>query len=300
MTKLSCCTTLMPSPHLCGLFYALQIIESVKLLFLSFVGAGMAYQGGTVAARECISKLKQLGALVDVYSHEWLTANPDFYYCSTDDLEKYQQKSNNLCVSHLLIVSTSLDQQAVGDLLTAAHPGFEAIFGESSNYHKPDFVFINLATQQILCIALGRKNYFFGFAIDADNVKIHDGNVYDSSQPWRHKDSEDPTLVFMREFRALDYAGIVENLIESLYEFGVHARAWDHLPLIPEQIEEIINAGPDSDGLYDIDDELMTLDEARAVIAEFEEADEMGKDHLHTLQQFFPELTWGDLNTQDY
>lgn len=260
----------------------------------------MAYQGGTVAARECIFKLKQLGALVDAYSHEWLAANPDFDYFSTDDLEKYQQKSNNLCVGHLLIVSTSLDQQAVGDLLTAAHPGFEAIFGEKSAYHKPDFVFINLATQQILCIALGRKNYFFGFAIGADNVKIHDDNVYDSSQPWRHKDSEDPTLVFMREFRALDYAGIVENLIEALYEFGVHARAWDHLPLIPEQIEEIINAGPDSDGLYDIDDQLMTLDEARAVIAEFEEADESGRDNLEKLQLFFPELSWSDLNTQDY
>jgi hypothetical protein len=260
----------------------------------------MAYQGGTVAARECISQLKQMGALADVYSHEWLASNPDFIYFGADDLEAYQLKSNNRCAGHLLIVSTSLDQQAVGDLLTSAHPGFEAIFGENSAFHKPDFIFINLATQQILCIALGRKNYFFGSAIGADNVRIHDGNVYNCSQPWLHKDSEDPTLAFMREFRALDYAAIVENLIESLYEFGVHARAWDHLPLIPEQIEEIINAGPDSDGFYDVDDELMTLEEARAVIAEFEAADEMGNDHLHTLQQFFPQLTWGDLNTQDY
>lgn len=260
----------------------------------------MAYQGGTVAARECISKLKQMGALIDVYSHEWLAIQPEHIYFGADDLEEYQKKSNNRCVGHLLIVSTSLDQQAVGDLLTAAHPGFEAIFGEKSPYHKPDFILINLATQQVLCLGLGRKNYFFGSAIGADNVRIHDGNVYNCSQPWRHKDSEDPTLAFMREFRALDYAAIVENLIESLYEFGVQARAWDHLPLIPEKIQEIIASGPNSDGLYDIDDELMTLDEARAVIAEFEEADEIGNDHLHTLQQFFPDLTWGDLNTQDY
>lgn len=260
----------------------------------------MAYQGGTVAARECISKLKQMGALVDVYSHEWLGIQPEHIYFGADDLEEYQQKSKNRCAGHLLIVSTSLDQQAVGDLLTAAHPGFEAVFGEKSAYHKPDFILINLATQQILCIALGRKNYFFGFAIGADNVRIHDGNVHNCSQPWLHKDSEDPTLVFMREFRALDYAAIVENLMESLYEFGVHARAWDYLPLIPEKIQEIIASGPNSDGLYDIDDELMTLDEAREVIEEFEDADEMGNDHLHTLQQFFPDLTWGDLNTQDY
>jgi hypothetical protein len=72
------------------------------------------------------------------------------------------------------------------------------------------------------------------------------------------------------------------------------------LPLTPDQIEEVIDAGADSDDMYDIDDELMTLDEARAVIAEFEEADESGRDNLAKLQLFFPELSWSDLNTQDY
>lgn len=260
----------------------------------------MAYQGGTVAARECISKLSQLGALVDVYSHEWLAIQPQHEYFSDDDLEEYQKKSNNLCVGHLLIVSTSLDQEAVGDLLSKAHPGFEEVFGENSAYHKPDFVFINLATQQVLCVGLGRKNQIFGYGLGSEEVHIRSGNVYDSIQPWRHKDSEDPTLVFMRDFLVHDHAGIVEVIVESLYEFGECAYKWDRLPLTPDQIEEVIDAGADSDGMYDIDDELMTLDEARAVIAEFEEADESGRDNLAKLQLFFPELSWSDLNTQDY
>lgn len=50
----------------------------------------------------------------------------------------------------------------------------------------------------------------------------------------------------------------------------------------------------------DVDDELMTLDQARAIIKEFEETDETGRDNLDSLQLFFPELSWGDLNTQDY
>ena len=260
----------------------------------------MAYQGGTVAARECISKLKQLGALVDVYSHEWLATQPQHVYFGADDLDAYQQKSNNLCVGHLLIVSTSLDQQAVGDLLTTAHPGFKAIFGENSAHHKPDFVFINLATQQVLCVGLGRKNQIFGYAVGTEEVQIRSGNVYDSIQPWRHKDSEDPTLVFMREFLAYDFAGIIEIILEALYEFGECAYKWDRLPLTPDQIEEVIDAGADSDGMYEIDDELMTLDEARAIISEFEEADESGRDNLEKFQLFFPELSWSDLNTQDY
>lgn len=260
----------------------------------------MGYSGGTVAARECISKLKQIGALVDVYSNEWVEANPDFNYFVAEDLENYQKESNNQCVGHLLIISTSLDQQVVGALLTAAHPSFEIIFGEDSAMHKPDFVFINLATQQILCVGLGRKNYFFGFAIGSDEVKIHDGNVYESIQSFRQEDAEDPTFIFMHKFRALDFANIIDNFIESLYEFGVQARARDYLPLNQEIIEEIIAASPNSDGLYDVDDELMTLDEVRAILSEFMEADEIGNDHLYTLQEFFPDLTWGDLNTQDY
>lgn len=88
----------------------------------------MAYQGGTDAVRECISKLKQLGALVDVYSHQWLAANPNFSYFYTEDLDLYQQKSNNLCIGHLLVISTCLNQDAVADLLTEAHPRFEKIF----------------------------------------------------------------------------------------------------------------------------------------------------------------------------
>jgi hypothetical protein len=104
----------------------------------------------------------------------------------------------------------------------------------------------------------------------------------------------------MHKFRALDFANIIDNFIESLYEFGVQARARDYLPLNQEIIEEIIAASPNSDGLYDVDDELMTLDEVRAILSEFMEADEIGNDHLYTLQEFFPDLTWGDLNTQDY
>jgi hypothetical protein len=40
--------------------------------------------------------------------------------------------------------------------------------------------------------------------------------------------------------------------------------------------------------------------QAQAVLADFEEADNLGREHLQTLQQFFPEITWSDLNTQDY
>jgi len=260
----------------------------------------MAYTGGTAAAQECIAQLNSLGALVDIYSRNWLATHPDFTYFTAEDLEEYQQRSKGACEGHLLVISTSLDIDAASRLLPSAHPGFAAYFGDQAPYHKPDMIFINLATQQILCVGLGRKNYFFGFAIGSDDIKISDGNIQDAIRPWNNSNSNDPTLLFLREFIKYDYANIVLTLVEALYQFGTCARNWDYLPLIPDQIEEIIDQGPDDEGMYDIDDQRMSLEEARAVIAEFEETDDWGKENLSMVQEFFPDLTWGDLNTQDY
>ena len=145
-----------------------------------------------------------------------------------------------------------------------------------------------------------RKNQLFGFAVGAEDVKLRDGNIEDVIRPSQDKESADPTFLYMREFLKYDYSGVVRDLIESLYEFGIWARAFDHLPLNPDLIEDILEEGPNSDGLYDINGELMTLEEAQAVLADFEEAEKLGHEHLETLQQFFPEITWSDLNTQDY
>lgn len=260
----------------------------------------MAYIGGTVAAQECITQLTALGALVDVYSRHWIATHPNFTCFTAEDLSEYQQRSKGACEGHLLVISTSLDMEAASRLLPSAHPGFAAYFGDQAPYHKPDLVFINLATQQILCVGLGRKNYFFGLAIGTDEVAISDGNVKEIMRPMLDPNSKERTLVFMRQFIKYDYANVVIDLVDALYEFGTCARNWDHLPLTPDQIEEIINQGPDPHGMYEIDDQMMSLEEARAVIAEFEETDEWGRENISTLQEFFPELTWGDLNTQDY
>ena len=260
----------------------------------------MVYSGGTPAAQKCIAELTALGALVDIYSNTWLAENSSRADYSMEDLADFQQQSSGACVGHLLVISTSLNLEIVSSLLPNAHSGFEHYFGERAPYHKPDLIFINLATHQILCVGLGRKNYFFGYAIGNDDVTISDGNLKEVIFEFNDIENLDPTKVFMREFLKYDYAGVVTSLLEALYEFGISARNYDQLPLTTDQIEEIIDLGPDDAGMYDIDDQLMSLDEARAVIAELEEVNDWGKENLSTLQIYFPELTWGDLNTQDY
>lgn len=260
----------------------------------------MAYFGGTKEAQMCIRKLTELGALVDVYSKQWLDGHPNFPYCSADDLAEYQATSSNACEGHLLVISTSLDESVVAELLMAAYPEFESVLGKTAPFHKPDLIFINLATEQILCAGLGRKNQLFGYAVGTSDVWVNDANVQSVTSTDQIEAANTPTLLFMREFVQYDYAGIVTRLIGSLYEFGVSARAWDHLPLNPELIEEILEQGPDEDGLFDIDGEMMSLEEARDVIAEFAQADDWGNENLSCIQDLFPELTWADLSTGDY
>ena len=88
--------------------------------------------------------------------------------------------------------------------------------------------------------------------------------------------------------------------MEGLYEFGSSARNWDYLPLTPDQIKKIIAKEPDDDGMYDIDGDLMSREDAKQLIAEFDEAESWGNENLSIIQDFFPDLTWGDLNTCDY
>lgn len=190
----------------------------------------------------------------------------------------------------------------VAELLPAAYAPFADIFAENV-HHKPDLVFINLATEQILCAGLGRKNYFFGLAVGDDEVRLSDGDIdlmvrdWNSTELLAHKIANQR---FIQEFCKYDYARVIPSLLESLYEFGCNARGWDQLPLNPELIQDIIDAGPDADGMYQVDEDLLSLDEAKAILQDFAHYQDMCDEHLYTLQTYFPELTWSDLTTQDY
>lgn len=262
----------------------------------------MTYSGGSTLARKCINHLKQSKALVDVYSLDWLEKNPTYSYFSADDFKEFQAKSDGACAGHLLIISAVHDLEEVSNLLISAHKPFSEAFGPDQ-WFKPNFVFVNLATKQILCTGLGRKNYFYAHSIGENKVQF--GDSYFNFTPNNGIATEvsaqkKASQLFMESFCKYDFAGVVDNMLESLYEFGCNASGWDHLPLNPDLIEEIIEAGPDSDGMYNIDDELMSLDEVNEIVNEFERFDRMGNEDLHILQLYFPDLTWADLNTQAY
>lgn len=55
------------------------------------------------------------------------------------------------------------------------------------------------------------------------------------------------------------------------------------MPLNPELIEQIIDSGPDENGLFDIDDELMPLEDVKNILQEFAEVEDWAIENLSTL-----------------
>lgn len=266
----------------------------------------MAYTGGTQTVQEFIKKYSDAGLLVDVYSREWLTSHEAFPFVSLDDIDEYQDKSSGACEGHLLILFTDNENSELETDLVKIHAPFEKIFGSNAPYHKPDLLFINLATQQILCMGLGRKNQFFCYHLKDEIIFLREPALLNALLGWYQNTTVNPstdyleTQAFVSNFVKYDYANIVANLTEALEDFGEQASRWDHLPLNEDEIENILDEGPDANGLYRVDGEEMTEEEVRKIKSELEESNDRTREHLDTFKAFFGEIYWEDLSTGDY
>lgn len=266
----------------------------------------MAYAGGTEAVKEFIKKYTERGLLVDVYSPKWLDTHESFPYFNVDDLDEYQERSGGACEGHLLVLFTDNENRELeADLLNIYSP-FEKIFGENIRRHKPDLLFINLATKQILCMGLGRKNQFFCYQLQDDIPELRETVLLNALLGWYKSSMTNPssddlaTQSFISNFVGYDYANIVANLTEALEDFGESASVRDHLPLNDDEIESILNNGPDANGLYLVDDEEMTEEEVKKIQAKFADSNARTREHLETFEEFFGEIYWEDLSTGDY
>lgn len=266
----------------------------------------MAYTGGTQAVQDFIKKYTEQGLLVDVYSREWLTAHDTFPYVTVDDIDDYQEQSLGACEGHLLILFTDNENQELEADLRAIHKPFEIVFGENIRQHKPDLLFINLATKQILCMGLGRKNRFFCYQLKEDISSLSETALLNSLLGWHKNSMLNPTQddletqSFITNFTKFDYANIVANLTEALEDFGEQASVWDHLPLNEDEIDNILDSGPQANGLYLVEDEEMTEEEVKNLQVEFANSNARTREHLDTFEVFFGEIPWENLSTGDY
>jgi hypothetical protein len=160
--------------------------------------------------------------------------------------------------------------------------------------HKPDLLFINLATKQILCAGLGRKNRLIQFDAarysagkhepQIDMLKDGTGSNFDSK--------------YVTKFTALDHDEIIDKLVFNLKTLGDYLLENDSLNFYPE----IISSEPNNEGMYEFKDGRDPVDQdgLGALIDSSDMCTSQINESIEAIQVFFPKAEVADLNPEDY
>lgn len=242
----------------------------------------MKLTGGTKEALELIEALKSTGNLIDVYSREWMASKEDGRF-GVDELDALMEEHGDEFIHHLLVVMLDEYNQEISEKLIAVYPPLAAVLKD--NYHHADFLFINLATRQILAIGLARKNRMY-MADVASGLDINTHDFFNNE--------------YIKKFTELDHCKVVWEISDALERLGQSYYDFDHLPGNPDIIFELLSNPPEEDGLYHYDGETYSRQELEDIDREMAEILDYEEEWVETLQEYFPNLPRSDLTTQDY
>jgi hypothetical protein len=263
----------------------------------------MPYIGGTPEVQNFIKKYKASGHLIDPYSDEWISQvanraenNEINYESDPDTYESFDEEYGKDYRDHLLIVYVDIYNKELLEDLKKIYQPLKYIFdGQSSAFgtHKPDFLFINLATKQILCAGLGRKNKLMQFDAARYAAGKHEPLIDVLTDGDANFDSK-----YVAKFTALDHDEIISKLIYSLKILGDYLLENDRLNFYPE----IISIEPNDEGLYIFEDDREPVDQAGldALIDSAEINATYISESIEAIQVFFPKADVADLNPEDY
>jgi len=274
----------------------------------------MKITGGTKAVMSLLDKLQQDGDLVDVYSKSFFNRQPSI----KDDPNVFIRKElyevllneyeNNLDsdqkpLGHLLFVHIDDYKKEVQKELIGIYKPLVNLI--DAGKHNPDFLIINLFTQQILCVGLGRKNRLF--VIDAateENVNafgllsgVHAGGL-----------SAGEDHGYMDRFTQHDVYECASDLIHAVHKLGEAMFRYDSMEANEEYLEYTLDSGPNERGNYQLknwedevlDDEEYSREQIVELLKESKSYQAEIDNALKVINVFFPHCNRGELNTGDY
>lgn len=257
------------------------------------------YTGGTSAAIKFIQKYKKTGHIVDFYSEEHVLSL-DASTITIDDLKTFDRKYETRYRGHMLAVYIGDRNEEMLESLSRLYLPLRKMLtlnGHSGMLtHKPNFLLINLATKEILCVGLGRKNREFDFELHK-YLANQTSNDAENKLIWTNDSSS--TSDCSKHFFELDFYNIAETVILTTKSLGENYFEYDNLKGNAD-VNVTLNK---HDGLYyldDFDEEGMTATEVKELEQEYERRREWIADCVSELQQIFPKLEDWDLNTGDY
>lgn len=235
---------------------------------------------------EFYEELKKEGKLVDFYSenHKAIIENYGDDWLKELDEEHGPAYRNHMLMAQMLYWS---DKQR-GKLFDL-FPSLKAQF--LAGKHHPTILFFNLATQQILCVGLGRKNRSFYFDSETD------GDVKPSH------DDVTPTPYF-KSFCELDHHRFIVDALEYLEAFGSSHYEWSCLQN-EEDIRELLEEEPSDDGQYRFEDEDDDSDghskeELEEILEEIDRLNMYMDDAKNFFVRFFPDMEFYELSPGDF
>jgi hypothetical protein len=260
------------------------------------LGEIMNFVGGTSAVRTFFEELAKDSLLVSPYTDKWIKTN-----------FKKSKPNPKLDNGEIIFINASRFYGERLAKLLKIFPKFSSGFSTEYTITNTDFIAINLRTQQIILMGLGRR--------DQIHVRIyHDGKFeyvnYSEVEEFVNDDFEtisesDKTAKslnhqYLQKFCELDRFCLVVDLFESLYYFGVSSFEFANLPHSMMDIDEARGNGPNEDGIFEIDGEELSEEDLDELESSYEEAANDCKSHIRKIQLLFPKIDEGDLITGAY
>ena len=256
----------------------------------------MNFVGGTSAVRTFFEELAKDSLLVSPYTDKWIKTN-----------YKKSKPIPNVDNGEIIFIDASRFYGERLAKLLKIFPKFSSGFSTEYTITNTDFIAINLKTQQIILMGLGRK--------DQIHVRIYrDGKFeylnYSEVEEFVNADFETISASYktakslnhqyLQKFCELDRFCLVVDLFESLYYFGVSSFEFANLPHSMMDIDEARGNGPNEDGMFEIDGEELSEEDLDELERSYEEAANDCTNHIRDIQQLFPKIDVGDLITGAY
>lgn len=256
----------------------------------------MIYSGGTSLANEFIAKYASNGHLLDVYSDEWVKKKIGLDGMSIADFKSYDAKFGTEYKGHMLLIDCEWHESQESNFskdLVNVFPKYKDQLRDYSEsvYYDPSFILINLATQQMLAVGLGRNNRLFMTDVETNvSVEMNSSNNLVAQSVFGNTDKE-----YLSNFLQLDHAGIVLKFLVAVNGMGelVYTRDSECTEYL---YGELLYAEADQDGSYEVDGDTYSDEERSEMLENHEQYQNQIKVHEGFLMCFFPRLDFDSLN----
>lgn len=259
-------------------------------------GANMNFVGGTSAVRTFFKELAKDSLLISPYTDKWIRAN-----------YKNSKAIPNVDNGEIIFIDASrFYGERLAELLRI-FPKFSSGFSTEYTTTNTDFIAINLRTQQIILMGLGRKDrihirIFRNEKFDYVDYAEVEEFINDDFETISKSDKTAKSLnhQYLQKFCELDRLRLVADLFESLYYFGLSRFEFECLPGSYIDIDEARFNGANEDGMFELDGEMLSETELDELEQQYEEAGNDTKFHITNIRKLFPMVEEGELATGAY